>query len=68
MAQMGSAFNFITYYNTEQLVKEKYGEDDRIEQISVLSAKFSISSNAVWTEAWVEYNELIDEVDLFQLG
>ena len=67
MKKMGSAYNFMTYFNVEEFMKDQYGED-RVERKAVLSAKFTVSNKAVWTEAWVEYNELVDEVDLFQLG
>ena len=67
MKKMGSAYNFMTYFNVEEFMKDQYGED-RVERKVVLSAKFTVSNKAVWTEAWVEYNELVDEVDLFQLG
>ena len=64
---MGAAFNFLIYYNTQEFNKEQFG-DERVTSKSVLSARFSVSKNALWTEAWVEYNELVDEVDLLQLG
>ena len=64
---MGAAFNFLSYYNTQSFNKEEFG-DGRVTNKSLLSAKFIVSTNAAWTEAWVEYNELLDEVDLLQLG
>ena len=65
MTKAGSSFNFITYFNHQEFQKDEFSVDGRVENKSFLTVKFTVSDKAVWTEAWVEYNELIDEVDLF---
>ena len=65
---MGAGFNFITYFNQEEFKKDEFNEDARIEKKSVLLNKFTVSASPIFTEAWVEYNQLVDEVDLFQIG
>ena len=46
---MDSAYYFLTYYNTEEFNKEKFGEDHSIARKSVLQAKFSATSKSTWT-------------------
>ena len=48
--------------------EDTYQDEKIIEHKSMIDSVFSVSYNAVWTESWVEQNELIDEIDLFQIG
>ena len=61
----GSAFNTLAYYNQQEFKEKKFGIDDRIERYSELYSTFATTKDAHFTEAWVEQNELHDEVDLF---
>ena len=62
---MGKAYNFISYFNQMSFDENEYDEVARIKKKSVLNAAFSATSGSLWTAAFVEFNELIDEVDLF---
>ena len=58
----------IRYANSHMFNEDTYQDEQIIEHKSMIDSVFSVSYNAVWTESWVEQNELIDEIDLFQIG
>ena len=65
---MGQGYNMIRYANSHMFNEDTYQDEKIIEHKSMIDSVFSVSYNAVWTESWVEQNELIDEIDLFQIG
>ena len=63
---IGSSYKILVYHNQKEFKQDKYGEN-RVKKYSDISAAYSISKDPVFTDAFLTKNELIDEVDFFQL-
>ena len=61
---IGSAFSILVYHNQNEFREDKYG-DYRVVKNSVLTPMYSVTKNAVYTEAFITKYELYDEVDFF---
>ena len=55
---VGKNINFATYYNQQNFQADKYDENERIEQKSMLYSSYASTQYPLWTEAFVELNEL----------
>lgn len=67
-AYMGTAFNIVSLQNQMKFQADNFGDETSIDNKSILYAKFTTLKLPAWTEAFVEYNTLVDEVDYIQIG
>ena len=65
---MGQTFYTMAYHNQQVFMKDQYDEDERIGQRSEVLASFTSMDKASWTQSFIQRDELIDEVELFQIG
>ena len=54
-------------YNQGSFKGEQYG-DDRIEKTATLFSTYSGTETAKWTQGYIKKYEIIDEVQILQLG
>ena len=65
---LGSPWNMIVYHNQQKFEQSKF-DDESIENKSVLTYIYTAAkSNAMYTDFFVNKNQLKDEVQLVQLG
>ena len=62
------SYNMLMYRNIAEFKQDKYGEDS-VQKKSVLSSRYSIANkNPSFTQTNVVKTQLIDEVEMIQLG
>ena len=65
---LGDTFLFKFFYNQESFQQASFLEDNRVMKQSKLATNMISSSKAVYIETYVNLQELIDEIALFQYG
>ena len=64
---MTKTFEFVMYHNQQDFIAHSFS-DKRITRKSELTAVWTINDTPIYTETFVRNNELVDEIDLLQLG
>ena len=65
---MGRNFYVMGFHNQREFRSDKFNENDRIENKASLHASLTDFTVPVFTETWIESNELIDETAMIQIG
>ena len=65
---MTKTFDFVMYHNQQDFIAHSFSADKRITRKSELTSVWTINDTPIYTETFIRNNELVDEIDLLQLG